>query len=161
MSRGHLIDATWPIVVLVCPQRFDEGFVNALGPDFARIFARQKRFALITDTRPIIEVPKPRERKQLAEWANQPDQLVNQRAWNAGSATIVQNALFRTVLQGLYWVWTPPAPQFAAKDDGDALTWCAARLAKEGIELPISEPAMRDIIRKETARQGSFRPSAH
>ncbi len=161
MSRGHLIDATWPVVVLVCPKRFDEGFVKTLNEDFDRIFARRQRFALITDTRAIIELPKPLERKLLAEWANRPDQLANTKTWNAGSATILQNAIMRTVMQGLYWIWTPASPQFAAKDDADSLTWCLELLAKEGIKPSMSEAAMREIIRRETARQGSIIPTAH
>lgn len=160
MSRGHIIDVTWPVVVLVCPERFDEGFVHSLEVDFARIFERRQRFALITDTRRLVEIPKPRERKLLTDWAARKDQLENQKTWNAGSSTIVQNALFRTVLQGLYWVWTPPAPQHAAKDEIDALTWCVQILAKEGIALPISEAALREIVKREMTRQGSYRPPA-
>lgn len=158
MSRGHIIDALWPIVVLSLPERFDETFVPTLDAGFARVFERKQRFALITDTRRIVELPKARERKALTDWASRPDQLLNQKTWNAGSATIVQNGIFRTVLQGLYWVWTPPAPQYAAKDEDDALTWCMQLLAKEGIALPMSESAMRELCHREMVRKGSHRP---
>jgi hypothetical protein len=160
MSRGHVIDATWPIIVLSMPQRLDEAFVHRLEANFELVFARKQRFALITDTRALIEIPKARERKLLTDWASRPEQLLNQKTWNAGSSTIVQNTLFRTVLQGLYWVWTPTSPQHAARDDEDAFTWCAQLLAKEGIALPMSEAATREILKREIARQGSYRPPA-
>ena len=160
MSRGHVIDATWPIVVLVLPSRIDQSFVHLLDTSFARVFARKQRFALITDTRPVIDLPKAKERKLLTDWASRPDQLLNQKTWNAGSSTIVQNAIFRAVLQGLYWVWTPTSPQHAARDEDEAFVWCVQLLAKEGIPLPITENAMREILRREMARQGSHRPPA-
>jgi hypothetical protein len=160
MSRGRIIDATWPIVVLVMPQRFDEALVQTLDLDFAKIFARKQRFALITDSRPVVELPKARERKMITDWASRPDQVVNQKTWNAGSSTIVQNALFRTVLQGFYWVWTPGSPQHAARDVDDAFTWCVQLLEKEKIPLSMTEAAMREILRREMARSGSNRPPA-
>jgi hypothetical protein len=127
--------SSWPIAVLSCPPQFTSDWVGTLDREVRALFARRERFALITDTSAVASIPGARERKQLAEWAQQPEQLALQKKWNVGSSTIVKNAMIRGSLQALYWFWTPGCPQHAARDFHDAWTWCLKQAESAGLAM--------------------------
>jgi hypothetical protein len=137
-----LLDA-WPVVVLVCPTRVDLAWVHGLDAQFGPVFARREVFAVITDTRPIATLPSAVERRALIAWTSRADHLENQKRWNAGSSTIVGNAVVRGTLQALYWFWTPPAPQHVGRDFADAWAWCVEKLRSRNVPLPVPEHELK------------------
>jgi hypothetical protein len=147
-----VVTSSWPLVVLVCPSVLDARWVDQLGPSFEDVFARKQPFALITDSSALRSVPAARERRLLADWAGRPDQLALQKQFNVGSSTIVKNAIMRGTLQALYWLWTPPAPQHAARDFDEAWTWCLAMLEKRSIPFPTPPREMRRLAERDVAR---------
>lgn len=149
MPHAHVITSTWPIVIIVGPSRWEPGWVEDLDRQLSALFARHERFAIVTDTRPITSVPGAAERKPLTEWLRRPDHLLKQARWNVGSATVMTSALVRGALQAIYWVWTPPSPQLAAKDFDEGWHWCVELLQKEQIAFPMPPSELRQLALRE------------
>ena len=152
--------AGWPIVVLVCPARFDVPWVESLGREFDAVFARGERFAVVTETSLVGAMPGALERKALANWASRADQLALQKRFNVGSSTVVRNALTRGVMQAIYWMWTPPSPQHAAKDFDDAFSWSLTMATQAGLCETASGPALKRAALDEVRRRGVEVPSS-
>lgn len=142
-TRVTVVTAAWPVAILVLPERIDEPAVRELIRLMDELYARGTRYALITDTRPLATIPGALERKLLTDWLTRPEQIENQRRWNVGASTIVGNALMRGALQAIYWVWTPPNPQHAARDLDDSFAYCVGMLEKAGVPLPSSAAELR------------------
>jgi hypothetical protein len=136
MADVTLVTTGWPVVVLVCPPRFDAAWVAELDAKFAPVFAKKERFALVTDSSPVVALPSAVERKQLTAWTSRPDQIALQKRFNVGSSTIVKNAVMRGTLQALYWFWTPGSPQHASRDFDDAWSWCGDQVVNAKVPLP-------------------------
>jgi len=138
-ARATLVLASWPVAILVLPEQLDEGAVRDLMAQMDGLYARRQLYALITDTRRLGTVPRALERKLITDWLTRPDQIANQQQWNVGASTIVSNALVRGALQAIYWVWTPPNPQHAARDLDEAWTYCVRMLDQR--RVPLGRPA--------------------
>jgi hypothetical protein len=136
-----------PIVLIVCPERFDETFTPSIARDFEPIFARGWPFAVVTETSRIGHMPDAIVRKQLAAWMTRPDVLERQAKLNVGSSTIVSNGAMRAMMTALYWLWTPPTPQHAARDLDEACTWSIAKLTACDARLVTDENALRARVR--------------
>jgi hypothetical protein len=149
MTDALLVTSAWPIAVLACPAQFDAAWVTDLDRKVARLFARGEPFAFITDTSNVKAVPGAVERRLLADWAARPEQVAQQKRWNVGSATIVRSTVMRGALQALYWFWTPPCPQHAARDFDDAWSWSLTMLAKRSIALPRPAAELRALALRE------------
>lgn len=136
-----------PVVVIVCPERIDDVFVRALAHDFEPILCGDARYACITDTTRLLELPGPKQRKVLADWMNRTDVGDRQKVLNVGSSTLIQSAPMRAILTALYWLWTPPTPQHASRDVDDALDWCVSMLARDKVPLGTDEAHLRARVR--------------
>jgi hypothetical protein len=64
----------------------------------------------------------------------------------------VKNALMRGTLQALYWLWTPPSPQHAARDFDEAWVWCLSMVEKRGLPLPGSPRELRRLADRDIAK---------
>lgn len=137
-ARTTLLEDAWPVALLVLPASIGPDDVREMIELVERLYAKKERYALITDTRPVTAIPGARERRMLGEWLSQPDQIENQRLWNVGSSTIMSNTLIRGGLQALYWLWTPPNPQHAARDLPEAFAFCVSKLTDARVRLPVS-----------------------
>lgn len=135
-THPELVVASWPMVVLVLPPALAPTWIDELDAKLDEVFARSRRYAMIIDTRPLLQVPEAAERRAIVNWLCRPSFLLNQGKWNVGSSTIVPNAALRGALQALYWLWTPPAPQHAAGGLDEAWAWCTERLAQTNIDFP-------------------------
>lgn len=155
MSDVLLVTSAWPVAVLSCPAQLDARWVSDLDAEVGRLFARQEPFAFITDTSPVRAMPGAVERRMLADWAARPEQVALQKRWNVGSATIVKGTMMRGALQALYWFWTPPCPQHAARDLDDAWAWSLRMLAERGVALPRPAGELRTLLDREL---GARRP---
>lgn len=140
VGRNQVIGtSSWPILVLACPPKLDAAWIEELQSEFRDVFARERRFALITDTSAIRSIPNARERKAVSEWAGRPDQLALQKLYNVGSTTIITNPVIRGMLQALTWIWTPATPQHVAGGFDESWVWCLRMLEERGI--PLTTPA--------------------
>jgi hypothetical protein len=148
-GRARILTGAFPVVLIVCPPRWADGWVEDLDRQVSELFGRKERYALIIDATRITGVPSAKDRKHLTDWLTRPEHLARQRRWNVGSSTILSNALIRGALQAIYWVWTPPAPQHAARDIDDAWAWSLEKLRAEGIPLPKPEAELLDQVRRE------------
>lgn len=147
-----LATSTWPVLLMVCPRRIDAAWIEEVQADFRDVFARERRFALVTDTSAIESVPGARERKMLGEWAGRADQLALQKQFNVGSATIITSPLIRGMLQALHWIWTPATPQHVSADFDGAWTWCARTLEERGVLLGAPADELRAKAEQEVRR---------
>lgn len=149
MSKAQILVGGFPIVVLACPAHIDEAWVESLGAEVRRLYARRERYAFITDTTRVAALPGARERRMLADWAASPDELASQKTWSVGSATIIRSTVVRGAMQALWWFWTPPTPQHVARDLDDAWAFCLSMLEKERIALPRPAPELLARVRAE------------
>ena len=146
---ARVVTSTFPVVLILCPPQWGEGWVEDLDRQVGELFARKERYALIIDALHVAGVPSAKDRKHLTDWLTRPELLARQRRWNVGSSTILSSPLARGALQAVYWVWTPPAPQHAARDLDDAWRWCLEKLRAERIALPRPEAELFDEVRRE------------
>lgn len=135
------------VVVVLCAGRLDDAFIHSLANQFEPILSGDSRYACITDTSNLVELPDARRRKSLADWMNRVDVESRQRVLNVGSSTVVCNTAVRAMLTALYWLWTPPTPQHAARDAGDALDWSIAKLRASNVPLGGEEMEIRARVR--------------
>ena len=135
------------IVLIICPPKLDEKFVDELSREFDKIFARRQRFACITDTSLLTSMPDAVNRKHLANWISRPDIQAVQTELNVGSSTILESTAMRAVMTALYWLWTPPTPQHAAKDLDEALTWSVSKLVAADPRLVPNEAILKAQVR--------------
>lgn len=147
--RARVVTSTFPVVLIVCPTQWGEGWVEDLDHQVSELFARNQRYALIVEASRVSGVPSAKDRKHLTDWLRRPEHLARQRRWNVGSSTIITNALVRGALQAIYWVWSAPAPQHAARDLDEAWRWCIEKLNAEKIPLPRPEAELLEEVRRE------------
>lgn len=143
----RVVHVVGPVVVVVCPPRLDEGFVQELAGSFEPILSGDRRFACITETAAIGELPDAKNRKRLAQWMNRGDVRERQKGLNVGSSTLIYNGAMRAVATALYWLWTPPTPQHAAGSTDEALDWSLAQLSASGTRFEEPEGAIRARVR--------------
>ncbi len=148
------------IVLMRCPLRLDAAYIAAMSRDYEEVFRTSGRFAALIDTSALSELPGPTERKLLAGWMNDPHVQSKQKVLNVGSSTVITGAAMRSVLTALYWLWTPPTPQHAARDLSDGLDWCIAQLAaaKEPLGLAEAELRKRVLAAQPVATRPAARP---
>ena len=53
----------------------------------------------------------------------------------------------RAVMTALYWLWTPPTPQHAARDLDEAMTWSIAKLRAADPRLVPDEALLKAQVR--------------
>jgi hypothetical protein len=150
-DTGFVFDhSAWPLVVATCPKDVELVEVVALRRAFDGWFARQQRFALITDTRPARRLPSAKWRRDLTNWMNDPVVMANVVRYNVASATIFGSTLIRGGFTALTWLWKPPQPQLAASTMREAVEWCCLLLDRA--EVPLS-PEL-NLRRADVATQG-------
>jgi hypothetical protein len=136
-GAGFVFDhSAWPLVVATCPPDVEQVEVAVLRGAFDGWFARQERFALITDTRPARGLPSARWRRELTNWMNEAAVMANVVRYNVASATLFESTLIRGGFTALTWFWKPPQPQLAASTMPEAVEWCCMQL--ERAEVPLS-----------------------
>lgn len=150
MSPATVVTSTFPLVVIVCPHEWTDAWVEGLRRDIDRVLDRQERFACIADSRDV-PVPGARHRKQLTDWLTEPSVVARQKRWNVGNATILASPLMRGAMQAMQWVWTPPTPQYGARDLDDAWAWSVERLLAADVPLPRPSNDLLAMARGEVA----------
>jgi hypothetical protein len=131
-------ESRFPLVILRCPAAFDLRAAEALQRGLERLFARQQKFSLVCDIRPITRVPDAVVRKRLADVMNLPHVREGQTRWQLGSANIVDSAPLRAALTALLWLWTPPTPMANVAGMDDAVQWSLDRLRAANVAIPDS-----------------------
>jgi hypothetical protein len=131
----------WPLILVTNPRSFDEPAIRAMNDQYERIWARGERYAIVSQIEAAAGPTNARGRKLLAEWAGQSRVRRMTRELCVGSATIVPNPIARGGLTALLWLWSPPAPHQTVATVEEAVDWCLARIAAEGLQLlrPTSE----------------------
>ncbi len=134
-----VVEAGMPIVVLVTPPAVDLAWIERQQREFARIFARGERYAVITYSGFVVSIPGAKERRALTEWADEPSNRANQKRLCVGASTQLGSAVQRAFMTALYWMWDPPAPQGIHATLDEAIDWCCDRLAAENVPAPPRE----------------------
>lgn len=127
--------------------------IDALIASSEAMLQRRERFAMITDGSAVRGIPGPVERRRLTDWLARAEVNEALRKYSLGSSTIVASPLARGALQAIYWLWTAPNPQHAARDLDDAWKWVVARFAEAGEALPGGADALRASLDRELARR--------
>jgi len=131
----------FPLVVITVGEEVVSEDLDAMTEAFRRIFARRKKYVVITDVRGIVKLPDATARQRIASWWK--TLADDQRIWNLGSANIVASAPVRGALTALTWLFSSPTPQAYVPDMRAALEWAEARLAEADLELPASATLLR------------------
>jgi len=128
----------FPLVVMRCRESLDDAFLTELEADLIRVLARDERYTLIVDLRPIQQFPDARFRRDLARLLQRPVLRERHQRLQVGSANIVENDLIRAALTGLIWMWAPAIPMASLPTFAEAVRWSAKRLVEVGVQLPHS-----------------------
>jgi hypothetical protein len=144
-DRGMFVfdRGAWPLVVLRCPARVEEGSLAPLIDDFEACHAQGHRFALLVDATAMQNMPSARWRRGLTDWANDPRVLAETRRYSVGTALLIASPLARGVYTALLWLWKPPTPHYAAATMSAAIEWCCQRLTLAAVPLGAALEAQR------------------
>jgi hypothetical protein len=134
-------DSAWPLAIVTMPGAVNMESIDAIAAFFAGCFARQGKFALVIDTRPVHSIPDAMWRKRLTELINEPSFRAKERRFNVGSATILTSVPVRATMTALHWVWKPASPQYYPADMRAAVEWCAKQLTDA--HVPLGDPLLQ------------------
>jgi hypothetical protein len=142
MSSGSSVSSEhFPLVIITLGEEVLEDDLTMMTAAFREIFARRKKYVVITDVRGIRKLPDAKTRQRVADWWK--TIAADQRIWNLGSANVVSSGPVRGALTALSWLFTSPTPQGYVPDMAAALEWAADRLREADLELPPSAAALR------------------
>jgi hypothetical protein len=158
MTSVVLCDQMFPLVILVAPPKLDLDAVTEYRAAIERVYARNRKYALVSYTGYLTTLPGPRERKALADWMNDPAQVANQKRLCVGSTTQLDSAIKRGFMQALNWLWTPPIPHGVHATLDEAVDWCVDLLVRADVQMPSRErlrAEARDLVRRARPAQAS------
>lgn len=142
-------DSAWPLVIATCPSVPKVESIDALERYFVTCFHRRESFAMITDTRPVHQLPDAKWRQRLAAWMNEPGFREKNGRYNVGAATIISSAPVRATLTAINWLWKPPSPQRYTRDMSESVDWCVGQLRAARVPLgPSLEAFVASLRRK-------------
>lgn len=130
-----LIDSMFPFLVMVSGERADEAEIRSMDEHFRRLFAKNERYVLL-NVPPTNQSAGAKERKLIADWANQPHIDEGIRRCCAASAIVMTSAVGRGALTAILWVWRPPVHLEIVSDVRSGVGYCAREAARAGLKLP-------------------------
>lgn len=133
-SNVEFIAGTDPIVVCVLPAVLTPGVVDQMATGFEQLFLRGDRYALVSCNRSGASSMLARERRLIADWANQPRVRAMGAKLCVGGATLVESPVQRATLTAILWFWTPAFPHHVAGTASDAVDFCTTRLESAGMK---------------------------
>ncbi len=146
VANVELLDEASPLVLCVMPAVMNPGVVDAMATSFERLFQRGQRYALITCNRRGATGMLAKERRLVADWANQPRVREMSGKLCVGSATIIEGPVQRAALTAILWFWTPASPHQAAGNAIEAIDYCVARLEAAGLKMPMPRERLARTI---------------
>jgi len=126
-------ESGWPIILVRIPRVLDSAAVDTLLAGFDRVLTRQAKFAAVTDSTLITQMPAALERSRLGEYMKA--RTMAEATFNMGNAIVLANAVPRAVLTAVNWVRRPLTPQFFTGTRVEAVEWCRDRLVKSGVYI--------------------------
>lgn len=145
----RFIDSTFPLVVCVGGEVYDDTELKEMREGFERYFERGERYAVINYSPPSAKLPDAKMRGKIAEWANDPHVREQSAKWCVASATVVQSALMRGAMTAILWLWKPPSPQRTVSTPEEAVDYCLFMLDQAGIRPPRSRVQLMELLRRE------------
>lgn len=118
---------------------------------YEKLFARGERYVLITDTLGHEGNVFAKERRAMADWANQPRVRAASSRLCVGTATVVTSPAQRALLTGLLWFWSPSSPLHVVGTSDEAIDWALAKAAEAGLVLSTSPEGVRSTLRRALA----------
>jgi hypothetical protein len=143
----HLVSETFPLLVLVLPQRFDAEAVQRMAELYEPYFARSERYAVVSLQPPGSEAPGPAERKLITEWVDSPRVRRLTEQLCVASATVVSNPIARGALTAMLWVWKPATPVQPVSNLDEGVNHCLNKLRLAEVPIPLAEPRLRMTIK--------------
>lgn len=148
----ELLEEAFPLVVCVMPAAMNPGVVDEMATAFERMFQKGERYALVSCNRRGAPSMLAKERRLIAEWANQPRVREMSSKLCVGSATIVESPVQRAALTAILWFWTPASPHHAAGNAIEAVDFCAGRLEAAGMKAAMPRERLARTITEHMAR---------
>ena len=134
-------DATWPLVVIRAPERFDAVACQSLMRGLDHVVERRAVFALLVDTRRIKQPPNAVERKVLAKWMT--DRMASEALYDAGNAVVLTSFAVRAALTAIHWLRRPVTKHAYVSTCVEGIDWCCERLRERAIPIPASIVTLR------------------
>jgi len=131
------IEDAMPLIISVMPREISGRVVDQLATGFERFFEKGERYALISCSMRGSAGMLAKERRLVADWANQPRVREQSARYCVGSATLVESAIERAALTAIMWFWTPASPHRAAASPTEAIDFCLERLGAAGLTCPM------------------------
>jgi hypothetical protein len=148
----RLIDLAFPIVLVVMPGTWTREVLDATFEEYEKLFARGERYVLITDTSDEEGNVFAKERRAMADWANQPRVRELSARLCVGTATVVSSPAQRALLTGLMWFFHPASPLHPVGTLDEATTWALAKAKEAGLTLRSTPEQVRITLRREVAK---------
>lgn len=146
VSNVLFIEDALPLIVCVMPADMNPGLVDQMATGFEQFFQRGKRYALISCNRRGASSMLAKERRLVADWANQPRVREMSSKLCVGSATVVESPIQRAALTAILWFWTPASPHQATSNAAEAVDYCIQKLKAAGMSSSVSAERIVRIV---------------
>lgn len=143
----QFVEIAFPLLVTIGSSAPDE--IESMAKGFERYFERGERYALISWAPPGVAMPDAKQRKRIADWANEPRVREISARLCVGSTVVVDSALTRGVMTALMWLWKPASPLELASSPREAIDWCLDRLAAADVVMLKSRPQIHEMLTRE------------
>jgi hypothetical protein len=139
----ELLGATFPLLIVILPKKYDAVTVQAMADAFRPYHARQQPFAVVHMQLKGVGVPTATERKLLTDWANSPSIRDVSARFCVVAAVVIPNPLNRGILTAINWVLKPVCPTVAVGTAIEGVDACLARLTEADVPLPRGADSLR------------------
>lgn len=141
-----LIDATFPLLVMVSGDKADDAEIRAMDEQFRKLYARGERYVLLTVPPRNAGAMAAKERKMIADWASQPHVHEGTKRCCVGSGVVVTSAMGRGALTAILWVWKPPVHLEIVSDVKSGIDYCVSVAKKSGLNLPYPDATLHKTL---------------
>jgi hypothetical protein len=141
----RFFEEVFPLIIAVAPSGgYDEPAIAQMAAYYEQLWAKGKRYALITASPKGAVNPTARSRKLIVDWANQPKVREMSGKHCVASSTIVSNVFVRGALTAILWLWTPPSPHLAAGNPEEAIDYTLAAIDRAKLPTRVTPALMRE-----------------
>jgi hypothetical protein len=123
----------WPLVVMTLTEAMSVASVGQIAAHFNIVFARKEPFALLVDTTPVKTMPSATWRREMTDWAGNPDVQAASKRYNVGAAVVLSSSFARGAFIAIGWLWKPASPVSAFATTREAVDWCSDQLVRANV----------------------------
>lgn len=146
LSEFRYSTSLFPLVFVTCNERLEADEVKAVLSSYEREVIRSgRKFALVVDATPVVELPSALVRRTIAEWMKGSEEIGKHAI--VGMAIATSSVIVRSAMNAVSWAVPLKVPMVFEPTLEAAVAWSIERLEASGVGTTPSILAYRDALR--------------